>query len=133
MCFDLYAANNAFGRVYTPLLEPLGLTYPQYLVMVTLWAESPLTVGQIGQRLGLDSNTLTPVLKRLEGRGLLQRLRDSTDERRVSVGLTAAGRAQQEQAAHVPDCAAAATGLSLSELHNLQVQLRKLRLGLTQT
>ncbi|MGY9045905.1 hypothetical protein P775_02345 [Puniceibacterium antarcticum] len=127
LCYDLYAANHAFGRIYKPLLAPLGLTYPQYLAMLTLWAAAPLSVGEIGRRLGLDSNTLTPMLKRLEGMGLVQRRRDGADERRVSVDLTEAGRAQEAQAAHVPGCAAAATGLSMAELLALQLQLRKLR------
>ncbi|SNR49540.1 MarR family winged helix-turn-helix transcriptional regulator [Puniceibacterium sediminis] len=130
LCFDLYAANHAFGRMYKPLLEPLGLTYPQYLVMVTLWAAAPLSVGDIGQRLALESNTLTPLLKRLEAMGLVQRTRDSADERRVSVDLTDTGRAREAQAAHVPGCAAEATGLSLDELQALHQQLRKLRSGL---
>ncbi len=130
MCFDLYSANHDFARVYKPLLDPLGLTYPQYLVMVTLWTGAPLSVGKIGQRLGLESNTLTPMLKRLEAIGLVRRSRDSLDERRVSVDLTESGRALEARAADVPNCASAATGLSLEEMRDLQIRLRKLQKGL---
>ncbi|MFZ5963171.1 MarR family winged helix-turn-helix transcriptional regulator [Thalassococcus sp. BH17M4-6] len=126
ICFDLYAANHAFGRVYQPLLEPLGLTYPQYLVMIQLWAEAPLRVGEIGQRLGLGSNTLTPLLKRLEAAGYVTRRRDTDDERRVSVDLTEAGRKLHATADHIPGCVARATGMTMAELRALQAQLRRL-------
>src|SRR5882757_10042551 len=83
LCFPLYAAANAICRAYSSLLEPLGLTYPQYLVMLVLWESAPLSVGQVGDRLLLDSGTLTPLLKRLESAGLVKRERDPDDERRV--------------------------------------------------
>ena len=126
LCFDLYAANHAFARVYKPLLDPLGLTYPQYLVMLTLWAEAPLSVGEIGGRLGLSSNTLTPLIKRLETAGLVVRARDGADERRVRVDLTDRGRGLADRAAHVPHCVASATGMTHDELRALQLQLRRL-------
>jgi len=113
-----------------PALDPLGLTYPQYLVMVTLWVQAPLSVGQIGRRLGLESNTLTPMLKRLEGMGLVRRDRDGADERRVSVDLTDAGRSMQARAAHVPGCASAATGMRHDEIQALRTQLRRLQTAL---
>ena len=93
LCFALYAASLAMTKLYKPLLEPLGLTYPQYLVMLVLWQADGLTVSQLGERLALDSGTLTPLLKRLEAAGLVQRLRDTADERRVLLQLTPAGRA----------------------------------------
>ena len=92
LCFALYSASLAMTKLYKPLLAPLGLTYPQYLVMMALWEGDGLTVSQLGERVALDSGTLTPLLKRLETAGLLQRLRDTADERRVLLRLTAAGR-----------------------------------------
>src|SRR3954463_16375045 len=83
LCFAVYAAAHAFNATYKPLLEPLGLTYPQYLAMLVLWEEDGVTVSAIGSRLGLDSGTLTPLLKRLEAAGLVSRLRDAADERQV--------------------------------------------------
>src|SRR5690349_9051070 len=92
LCFALYSASLAMTRLYKPLLEPLGLTYPQYLVMLALWEDAGHSVGSLGDRLALDSGTLTPLLKRLESMGLVDRVRDPADERRVLVHLTAAGR-----------------------------------------
>lgn len=126
LCFDLYAANHAFARFYKPLLDPLGLTYPQYLVMVALWAQAPLSVGRIGQRLGLASNTLTPLLKRLALAGLVQRSRDTDDERRVTVSLTPPGLALRAQAESIPICVAQATGMTAEELEAMQDSLRRL-------
>jgi len=102
MCFPLYAAANTIIRVYRPLLKPLGLTYPQYLVMLVLWESAPLAVGEIGARLFLDSGTLTPLLKRLELGGLLVRRRDRRDERRVNIVLTVTGRQLKAKARAVP-------------------------------
>jgi DNA-binding MarR family transcriptional regulator len=99
LCFALYASSLAMTKLYKPLLEPLGLTYPQYLVLLVLWEQDGVTVSQVGERLALDSGTLTPLLKRIEAAGLLQRLRDSADERRVLLQLTAAGRALKSRAA----------------------------------
>lgn len=103
VCFPLHVATRAVGRRYTTLLADVGLTYPQYLTMLALWeAEQPLTVGGLGERLHLDSGTLTPVLKRLEAAGLVVRRRDAADERRVLLEVTEAGVALQEQVADVP-------------------------------
>ena len=106
LCFPLYAAANAIGRAYRPLLEPLGLTYPQYLVMLVLWESAPLSVGELGTQLLLDSGTLTPLLKRLEAAGLVQRRRDPEDERRVVIDLKAAGRQLKAKARAVPEALA---------------------------
>jgi DNA-binding MarR family transcriptional regulator len=127
LCFALYASSLAMTKLYKPLLDPLGLTYPQYLVMLVLWEHEGLAVGEIGERLALDSGTLTPLLKRLEQAGLLLRLRDASDERRVRVALTAAGRALRARAASVPPAVAAASGCSLGELSELTAQLQGLR------
>jgi DNA-binding MarR family transcriptional regulator len=102
LCFPLYAAANAIVRQYRPLLEPLGLTYPQYLVMLALWESAPLCVGEIGGRLMLDSGTLTPLVKRLESAGLVHRRRDPDDERRVVIELKAAGHRLRDKARAVP-------------------------------
>ena len=126
LCFALYSASLAMTKLYKPLLEPLGLTYPQYLALLVLWQDDGLTVSQLGERLHLDSGTLTPLLKRLEGAGLVQRLRDAQDERRVRVQLTAAGRALKKQAARVPEAVACASGCALDELAALTTRLRSL-------
>jgi DNA-binding MarR family transcriptional regulator len=102
LCFALYASSLAMTKLYKPLLDPLGLTYPQYLVMLVLWETDGLAVSQLGERLQLDSGTLTPLLKRLEASGLVQRLRDSADERRVLLQLTREGRALKRAALAVP-------------------------------
>jgi MarR family transcriptional regulator, organic hydroperoxide resistance regulator len=131
LCFSLYAASLAMTKLYKPLLDPLGLTYPQYLVMLVLWQADGLTVSQIGERLALDSGTLTPLLKRLESAGLVQRLRDTIDERRVLLQLTATGRALKAQALRVPQSIAAASGCELGELSALTARLQTLRQQLT--
>lgn len=102
VCFPLYAATNLINRLYTPVLRPLGLTYPQYLVLLVLWEEQPQTVGTLGARLHLDSGTLTPLLKRMERAGLVERARDPDDERRVRVTLTDRGAMLRTEALHVP-------------------------------
>ena len=114
-------------KLYRPLLEPLGITYPQYLVMLVLWEGDDLTLSQLGERLMLDSGTLTPLLKRLEAIGLLRRERDAADERRIRIGLTARGRALRRRAQGVPALAARATGCGLAELDGLTENLKKLR------
>ena len=103
LCFALYSASRAVTAAYRPLLEELGLTYPQYLVLLVLWEDEPCTVGHLGERLHLDSGTLSPLLKRLESAGLVRRQRSAADERRVDVTLTPEGRALEERAACVPD------------------------------
>lgn len=102
ICFPLYAASNLLTRVYRPLLAPLNLTYPQYLVMMVLWRQSPICVGDLGRQLYLDSGTVTPLLKRMERAGLVTRRRDTQDERRVIVRLTTHGADLRERLAHVP-------------------------------
>ncbi len=127
LCFALYSASLTMTKLYKPVLDRLGLTYPQYLVMLVLWETNELSVSELGQRLYLDSGTLTPLLKRLEAAGLIQRERDSADERRVIVSLTAEGRKLREKAADVPHRVAAATGCSLSEIADLKNRLQRLR------
>lgn len=127
LCFALYASSLAMTKLYKPLLDPLGLTYPQYLVMLVLWERDGLAVGEIGERLALDSGTLTPLLKRLEQAGLVMRLRDTADERRVRVALSAAGRALRTRAQAVPQALASASGCTLGELSELTAQLQGLR------
>jgi len=102
LCFSLYAASNLLTRLYQPALRDLGLTYPQYLVLLVLWEQDDQTVGELCERLHLDSGTLTPMLKRMEMAGLLERRRDPRDERRVRIGLTSAGSALREDACSVP-------------------------------
>ena len=131
LCFALYSASLAMTRLYKPLLEPLGLSYPQYLVMLVLWQDDGLTVSQVGERLSLDSGTLTPLLKRLEAQGLLHRLRDAADERRVHVTLSAAGRDLKLAAAQVPAAVACATGCDIDELAQLTSRLQQLRTQIT--
>ena len=127
LCFALYSASLSMTKLYKPLLDPLGLTYPQYLVMLALWERDGETVGQLGARLYLDSGTLTPLLKRLEAQGLLQRQRDAADERRVLLSLTPAGRALRERAEAVPRSVACATACELDEIARLTRQLQDLR------
>jgi DNA-binding MarR family transcriptional regulator len=133
LCFALYATSLAMTKLYRPLLSPLGLTYPQYLVMLVLWQQDGLGVNEMGERLALDSGTLTPLLKRLEQAGLVLRLRDAADERRVRVALTAAGRALRRRAAAVPQAIAAASGCTLGELSDLTARLQALRRRLADT
>lgn len=132
LCHAIYAASLSMTKLYKPLLAPLGLTYPQYLVMLALWESDDCSVGELGQRLSLDSGTLTPLLKRLESAGRLQRLRDASDERRVRLRLTAAGRALREQALAVPQAIACASGCQLDEITDLTRRLQALRHHLDQ-
>lgn len=127
LCFALYAASLSMTKLYKPLLAPLGLTYPQYLVMLALWERDGITVSDLGERLALDSGTLTPLLKRLQAQGLLQRLRDSADERRVLLQLSAEGRALRARAVVVPAAVAQASGCGLDEITALTRRLQALR------
>lgn len=127
LCFAVYSASLAMTRLYKPLLEKLGLTYPQYLVLLVLWERDGLTVSEVGERLSLDSGTLTPLLKRLEANGLVARIRDVADERRVHVSLTAAGRKLKARAADVPGCLISASECSVPELISLTQQIQSLR------
>ncbi|MEP9354346.1 MarR family transcriptional regulator [Xanthobacter sp. KR7-65] len=132
LCFALYAASHAFTRVYKPLLDAVGLTYPQYLVMVTLWEEDDRTVGNIGDKLGLESSTLTPLLKRLEAMGHVSRSRDPDDERVVRIRLTDKGRALRRETRTIPGCILAATGLDIAGVVRLQREITALRKALEQ-
>ncbi len=131
LCFALYSTSLAMTKVYKPLLETLGLTYPQYLALLVLWEQDGVLVSHLGERLYLDSGTLTPLLKRLESAGLVQRTRDSTDERCVRITLTDAGRLLQQQAARVPGCVLAQSQLELAQVQALTRQLQALRGALT--
>lgn len=130
LCFDIYATHHAIGQAYQPLLSGLGLTYPQYLVLIVLWERDGQSVGELGTRLDLASSTLTPLIKRLESQGLLVRKRDTSDERKVHVTLTNAGRELEQKASHVPGCVAKAFGLSVEEFVQLHNMLGKLRTSL---
>ncbi|MFI1161575.1 MarR family winged helix-turn-helix transcriptional regulator [Streptomyces sioyaensis] len=120
VCFSLHAASRAFGGVYRDALKDLGLTYPQYLVMLVLWEHGPQPVKAIGEQLRLDSGTLSPLLKRLESAGLVRRERSTEDERSVTIHLTPAGDELRAQALPVPRRMLAATGLTIEELRTLQ-------------
>ena len=126
LCFALYAASRSMTGLYRPLLEPMGLTYPQYLVMLVLWEQDGLTVRELGQRLQLDSGTLTPLLKRLQLAGLVSRQRRSEDERVVDVSLTPSGHALREQANDIPACLAQRLELSLDQMQRLRDELKQL-------
>lgn len=129
VCFALYAASGFVTGLYRPLLEPLGLTYPQYLVMVTLWEKAPRSVGDISAELGLEPATLTPVLKRLESNGLVSRTRDAADERRVLVQPTAEGAALKARAEGVPYAMLCQLPVEPAELAQLHRTLRKIALA----
>lgn len=130
VCFALYSASKAATAVYRPVLEELGLTYPQYLVMLVLWESEPRSVRELGAELGLDSGTLSPLLKRLEALGLVERRRSAEDERRVEIHLTDSGRALSARAGAVPQRLADAAGLSAAELAQLQDTLERLTAAL---
>jgi DNA-binding MarR family transcriptional regulator len=130
LCFAVYSAAHAFNKTYKQLLEPLDLTYPQYLVMLVLWEEDGLTVKEIGERMFLDSGTLTPLLKRLETAGRIHRTRDPADERQVRITLSDAGRALRAKAADVPPALMCATKLPLDGLIGLRDELGQLRANL---
>jgi DNA-binding MarR family transcriptional regulator len=135
LCFALYSSSLQMTKLYKPVLAPLGLTYPQYLVLLVLWEHDaqpkaqrePIGVGELGQRLYLDSGTLTPLLKRMEIAGLVARTRAAGDERRVALSLTDAGRALQRRAVGVPQQVACATGCKLTEISELTTRLQQLR------
>ena len=127
ICFALYSATHAMQHAYKPLLEALGLTYPQYLVLVALWGADGQTVGQLGAALQLESNTLTPLLKRMEAQGLVLRARDARDERQVRVSLTDLGREMRGRAAAIPGCILERSGMTLAGLTALRDQVTALR------
>ena len=127
ICFAIYSTAHAFNRVYKPLLDRLGLTYPQYLVMLVLWERDGVPVKDIGERLFLDSGTLTPLLKRLEAAQLLKRTRNTDDERQVLVALTPQGQALREKARAVPQGILASSACSVGELTALKNEIVALR------
>ncbi|MEO7496261.1 MAG: MarR family transcriptional regulator [Massilia sp.] len=126
-CFALYSASHAMTKSYKPLLDRLGLTYPQYLVMLVLWEHDGLPVKDIGARLFLDSGTLTPLLKRLEAGGLLERKRDAQDERQVRITLSDQGRALKAEAMAIPHQVLCASGLAVDELGRMRAELSTVR------
>ena len=127
ICFALYGAAHAFTRAYKPLLEPLGLTYPQYLAMMALWEEDGLQVKALGERLGLDSGTLSPLLTRLQQAGYVTRQRDKVDERQVFIMLTESGRTMKVKAVGVMRAIGQATGCTISELESLRDNQKMLK------
>jgi DNA-binding MarR family transcriptional regulator len=126
LCFALYTASRAITAAYAPLLATLGLTYPQYLVMLVLWETNGVRVSQIGERLALDSATLTPLLKRLESRGFVERKRSTEDERVVEVFLTAAGKRLERRAESMPKCLVEKSQMALPEIVRLRDELKGL-------
>ncbi|MBF6175838.1 MarR family winged helix-turn-helix transcriptional regulator [Nocardia blacklockiae] len=131
LCFSLYAASRAMTAAYRPKLEALGLTYPQYLVLLALWERDERGVGELGEELALDSGTLSPLLKRLQAAGLVERTRSAADERRVEIRLTARGRALRDEVCGFPADMAAAAGMPVAELEELRDTLHRLTRALT--
>ena len=127
LCFALYSTSLAMTKVYKPLLADLGLTYPQYLAMLVLWERDGLMVSELGDKLYLDSGTLTPLLKRLEVSGYISRIRAVEDERRVTITLTPSGRKLKTRAAKIPGCILSASQCALPELMTLTSQVQALR------
>jgi len=126
LCFPIYAASNLVAKAYRNLLEPLGLTYPQYLVMLVLWERKTLTVGELAETLYLDSGTITPMLKRMELAGLVQRSRNVDDERRVNVDITLKGEQLQSQAEKIPAAMACKVAAPLDWLDGLRLDVKTL-------
>ena len=120
LCFTLYAASRAVTQMYRPLLDELDLTYPQYLVMLVLWENDRLTVNEIGELLQLDSGTLTPLLKKLEARGLLSRERDKEDERKVIISLLPEGKKLKKRAVKIPELLLCRSGLSVNKFREMK-------------
>ena len=132
LCLDLYASARAVMKAYTPLLAPLGLTYPQYLVMAALWEQAPQQVSELSERLSLDSGTLSPLLKRLEAAGWVERSRSTKDERAVEVSLTPAGRTLREKGPEVVERMTERFGLKPGEMRSLQATLRSISRRMSQ-
>ncbi len=130
LCFALYSTSLAMTRLYKPLLTPLGLTYPQYVVMLALWEQDGISVSKLGERVFLDSGTLTPLLKRLEAAQLISRQRQAHDERHVHVSLSTAGKALQVRAADIPGCVGQALQCDWTAVQKLTRQLQSLRKNL---
>lgn len=129
LCFAVYSTNLAFGKAYKPILDELGLTYPQYIAIIALWEQDNQTVSGLGEKLFLESNTLTPMLKKLEAMGYVERRRDPEDERQVRVNLTASGRKLREKSLKIADLTEA-TGLGHDEFVKLQRSIVTLRANL---
>jgi DNA-binding MarR family transcriptional regulator len=132
LCFTLYSTSLAMNKLYRKLLGPLDVTYPQYLVLMVLWEQDGMTVSEIGDRLFLDSATLTPLLKRMEAAGMLTRVRAAADERQVVVTLTESGQALREKARALPEAVLCATSCSPEELQKMKAQLDGLRVQLAE-
>ncbi|KZZ85193.1 MarR family winged helix-turn-helix transcriptional regulator [Bacillus sp. SJS] len=132
LCFALYASSKEISSMYRPMLEPLKLTFPQYLVMLVLWESNHLSVKEIGEKLMLDSGTLTPMLKRLEAAGFIQRTRSAEDERKMTISLTGSGEKLRIEASCIPDQVAPKLGLSIEEYKLLLKTLRNLTFHLKQ-
>ncbi|CDY76925.1 Organic hydroperoxide resistance transcriptional regulator [Caballeronia glathei] len=130
LCFAVYSANLAFGKAYKSILEELGLTYTQYITVIALWEEDNQTVSGLGEKLFLESNTLTPILKKLEAMGYLERRRDPEDERQVRVSLTKSGRKLREKGLNMD--LVEATGLAPDEFAQVQKAIARLRNNLIQ-
>jgi len=133
LCFALYSASRATTAAYRPMLDDIGLTYPQYLVLLVLWEEKSITVRRLGQRLQLDSGTLSPLLKRLEAAGHVRRDRSPTDERSVEVTLTDAGRELESKAQCIPEQLFAATGLDVDQAAELRDVVQRLTIALRES
>jgi DNA-binding MarR family transcriptional regulator len=131
LCFAVYSANLAFGKAYKPLLEKLGLTYTQYVTIVALWEQDDQTVGSLGEKLFLESNTLTPILKKLEAMGYVERQRDPADERQVRISVTKSGKRLREKSREMS--LADATGLAPDEFVRLQKTIVKMRNNLIES
>lgn len=132
LCFSLYATSMAINRIYKPLLDKLGITYPQYLVLNTLWEQDGRTVGAIAERLSLESSTITPLVKRLEAASLVKRTREASDERRVLVSLTDSGRALKQDSRCLGEALFAHAGMTVEELVALNREVLRLRKALTE-
>ncbi|WP_370645880.1 MarR family winged helix-turn-helix transcriptional regulator [Sporolactobacillus sp. STSJ-5] len=124
LCFSIYACSRAISRMYQPLLKKLGITYPQYLVLLVLWENSERSVKQLGEKLELDSGTLTPLLKRMEGKGLILRERTQEDERVVNIHLTNQGTALQKEAVCIPLALAQSSGMTMEEIQKLNEKIK---------
>ncbi|TLH63617.1 MarR family winged helix-turn-helix transcriptional regulator [Mycolicibacterium phocaicum] len=131
LCFALYSASRAMTAAYRPILSELNLTYPQYLVLLVLWEEDRVTVGRLGERLQLDSGTLSPLLKRLEANGFIRRERSQQDERQVEVSLTPAGRKLEASAQCIPEQLGARSGITEQEAADLRDAIHRLTDALT--
>lgn len=131
LCFSLYAATIAINRAYKPMLDRLGITYPQFLVLQAIREQDGRTIGQIAERLSLESSTITPLVKRLEAGGLVRRVRDAKDERQVRVTLTDAGRAVRSETTCLSEAIVTKTGLAADELRALTQQVRRLQTALS--